>query len=664
MLPEWYADDMIPTGPLFTMLYEICDIASKYIPTSETRGARGEMPEPLELNLDTAGTKKLKLTYPNSWASLLKKDYGEEYSAEYIVAFQGTKTTDVSMLQYNFRQSPVLTIVGSTPVIIPEGYYDYMSGLLPCMDDMTIWTAVPPTFITGHSLGGAAATLYAQSKAAWGDDSNTKLVTFGAAPTWYVGTGPEEGGSIHATKIKCVVPPGEPSYVMEDWCSFDGVTSVTDMVRRRKARRLDGIDSELLEGMGYDMDELSMLPSAWAQYKEFAGSASGACDEAIKESIRFYHKFDPIPSIAMWKGQYAHSVDWAVAVMDKYDTSCVANDAHNGCAVSTATAKDDVTADDIGMDGSNPTAVVDYLCTKFQISSATWPQKCSGHYTSYMSMLNPFPCGQILFMEKWKEFSDGNILGIDTSDFLEGNAYSINELSTATFGGDKGYFCLHNPDGSPYCMNFYDIANTLFKEFETFSTSAADWFATVDAYVLPSVVDMWFQFGMLFSFSYVHSTYPNYPLCVGSWADADPSDPDLGSIPAPLSDSSTMKPVKFGWKSIDFTAYKAKDDAVDACGDAQINLMEQFCSRGYYFESPSCEYCMMDNCLTMLSTFPKECCNADLEPETPDDLSVHCSGMGGFGAKMPASGPASAPRGKPPPSYSYAPKFSYAPRGK
>jgi len=49
---------------------------------------------------------------------------------------------------------------------------------------------------------------------------------------------------------------------------------------------------------------------------------STPCKQANPDSVRFFHKFDPIPSIGMWHGHFAHSVEHAVMVWDEYSTDC------------------------------------------------------------------------------------------------------------------------------------------------------------------------------------------------------------------------------------------------------------------------------------------------------------------------------------------------------
>merc|ERR1711998_464520 len=129
-------------------------------------------------------TYEFALKQGNSWASYLTKEVVSGYP-EYVVAFQGTKASDHTMIQYNVQQAPVFTYIGTSPAIVPEGYFAYMSSLVDCMtwmidqaqysgwdiypDTSSIFTSadMQPKFITGHSLGGAAATLFAKADAAW-----------------------------------------------------------------------------------------------------------------------------------------------------------------------------------------------------------------------------------------------------------------------------------------------------------------------------------------------------------------------------------------------------------------------------------------------------------------------------------------------------------------
>jgi hypothetical protein len=658
-IKEWLFDEEDEQyGNLATVIGMMCKQAvlgfiedeggnTDYMPTLKV-----EVPEDDGGSIEMAD---VPLVYPNSWASYLQKVSSE--GTEYIVAFQGTKATDLSMLQYNTRQTPIFTYMGDMPMIIPEGYYDYMAGLAVCMDKMISDLSVLPTFITGHSLGGAAATLYANAHMVeWGaadtlgEDafamaaaditSFPRLVTFGAAPTFYQGAGPGMEADAYGTKIKCIMQPGYGAGEMDEWCGFGGEALTELMIRRKMTgnseeeklaqRRLSyyyygadddefRVDEEYWAAEGYDVDSLFMLSSAYSTFMtsilgDGASGKSGYCALAYPQSVRFYHKFDPIPSIAMWKGNYAHSVEWAVMVYDKYDSAC--SIAAGGCPISSV-VDSSYEVDDLGFDDADPSVVDEYLCTMFGAQAATWVSSCGDAYSSYMSFLNPFPCGQILFHEHLINFMDGDYYGWDVDKYINGDDTS--ELSLGTIG--KSVFGQSNtggdiviytfPTGTPEKYNIFDLQYVLFHEFETFGKCVADWFATMDLYLVPAIVDMWYSFGAFFTFSYVHSTYGFYPLCTGKFLTA-PSGNTIGS--GLQRTAVGEEPHSFFVDSV----YEAKEFS-KSCGSKRA--VEQFCGRKLYYEE---RWCMIEG-LELCDV--EKLCNCEYEMEIREGNGVFSADM-------------------------------------
>merc|ERR1711988_875645 len=99
--------------------------------------------------------------------------------AEYVVSFQGTKFSEPSMLLYSQRKEPVFVNMSGYATVTTEGFAQYVSEIFPCMDSMLSTLGVVP-YITGHSLGGSAATLFALTL---GSPAYKEVVTFGAMPT-------------------------------------------------------------------------------------------------------------------------------------------------------------------------------------------------------------------------------------------------------------------------------------------------------------------------------------------------------------------------------------------------------------------------------------------------------------------------------------------------
>merc|ERR1719502_188821 len=143
---------------------------------------------------------------PKSWGSVLyKKPFMSKYSDEYVVSFQGTELDDPEMFGFIIAQEPVLltyesetgsgTVFPSSTawkkqIVIQEGYALYMTQVIPCIDKMVAQLdslGIVPSFITGHSLGGATATAYAEflSEGSSIMGTTTFLVTFGAPPTQF-----------------------------------------------------------------------------------------------------------------------------------------------------------------------------------------------------------------------------------------------------------------------------------------------------------------------------------------------------------------------------------------------------------------------------------------------------------------------------------------------
>jgi hypothetical protein len=451
----------------------------------------------------------LELDEANSWASYLVKDLvGYDgvtlTEPEYIVVFQGTKATDMSMVQYNLDVEPVFAFLNAnSATIMPGGYYRYMSSLLTCMDDMIaspfdgVSNSVP-TFITGHSLGGAAATLYAQSKAEWltQTDTTPRLVTFGAAPTAYVGPSPTDGIAKPLIECKATVV---------------GQTQTTGMVRRLG-------DTMSTDVMGMYCTSEGFLTASGMSFALGDRGVGAVCTEAPPLSVRFYHKFDPIPSIAVWGGQYAHSVQFPIMLADYSVDTCRGE---SSCVISSASI--DSSADDVDywsyrLRGTNPFLVTDYLCAEDSVQAAAMPTTCESGISSYATMANPWPCGQIPVMKYWQ--NHGNLL-------------------TPTFSFKN------------MVWEFEDLKHTLMVVYEDYTDCVGDWYETFSTYWDRALIEMPYSLGMMFTFTYVHSTYGLYPLCITL-------DPETGT---PVSQGNT------GGETID----------QPTCTMAQIDACYDFC---------------------------------------------------------------------------------------
>jgi hypothetical protein len=128
-------------------------------------------PEPTDPPLAT-------VPLPAAYAALLYKKPKVLSAYEFAVSFQGSKYDEPSMLFYSLKKDPVYFEYNGAKIVTTEGYALYTALTIPCIEDLVSNQDVDEvSWITGHSLGGAAATIY---KMVGGEGD---LVTFGAPPT-------------------------------------------------------------------------------------------------------------------------------------------------------------------------------------------------------------------------------------------------------------------------------------------------------------------------------------------------------------------------------------------------------------------------------------------------------------------------------------------------
>jgi hypothetical protein len=436
--------------------------------------------EPVFTYSGYGGDYEFALVQGNSWASYLKKEIIDT-EPEFVVAFQGTKAEDTTMVQYNTRLRPTFTFIGDVPTIVPEGQYAYMKSLIDCMS----WMIQPdngfsiyedasytePTFITGHSLGGAAATLFAKSNSDWVSPSDPsgqfpRLVTFGAAPNAY-------RGNFRADYIKCADTMGDS-------------LSATRR-NKRKLAKSDYYDSGGECGGSY----YTLSNRGFDDYSDDIGGIGNYCAEANQDSVRFFHIFDPVPSIGMWGGLYGHAVEHAMMLWDTPDSSCESN---VGCQISSGTLKSGKVSSDYGFGGSDPFMIKDYLCDKWGVEPKSMHTDCYDFISSYNSILNPWPCGNIVAMRVWsEEVEDSQVSKI----------------------GDAGTIDLGTDDGTHLAIDFLDLSYNIFQKFQEYVDCVEAYEATLSSFIQMSIIDAPKFMGLMFTFTWVHSTYGMYPLCTG-----------------------------------------------------------------------------------------------------------------------------------------------------
>jgi hypothetical protein len=455
---------------------------------------------------DDAKAKSIEgLPIGNAYASYLYKDFvtsgGTE--REYIASFQGTKAGQ-NMEQYN-GGGGVFAWFGSSPAIVPKNNLVYFEELFECMSTMvdvgmfvatdvgidSVYANFEPTFITGHSLGGTAATLFAKSRPYWLDPSTKdlymppgypagipapKLVTFGAAPTSYVGpTGVNIPCSTVFKSQSGARFVGSKSLSVSDMTISDIEVSKYDIIAG------DSVDYCNSEATMVDGKSVVLMSAAgWTAYSQ---TMAEPCNTAPSGSVRFFHKFDPVPSIgsiASGSSDFEHNTEYAAMVFDNPSASCDFA-ALNSCAISV----DESDAFDYGTGGEsnliNAYSIKEYMCYRHGATPMTIMTKCIDKITSYQTFLHPYPCAMLITQKLELPYEEFMAKGMD-------------------------------PDKLQIDLGYFLVA------YEDFTTCSVSWFGTVLS-SMPSAVysgdaDEVAIMALAFTFAWTHSAYALYPLCV------------------------------------------------------------------------------------------------------------------------------------------------------
>lgn len=505
----------------------------------------------------STGHGKIPLKPAHAWGSYLKKitpEDGGDYT-ETVVSFQGTKANDMGMLAFNTKNHPKAVYFDSQVHIVSEGHYAYMSSLLECFDWFMVETSTIPTFVTGHSLGGSAATLYYNGKTAWktAADSNAdsfypRLVTFGSSSNRYNGPAVTSGGS---TTIAC------------DDSAIDVTVSGVTLC--------SGGD---LTAAGFDL---------WA-----ADGISTFCFSAPKQSVRFVHKFDPVPSVLFTGLDYAHAVENTIFLWDVYDASCDSNYDASACAISSKSLDSGEDVKKLGLKGTNPEKIKEWVCSKTKATPISYATTCEQEMTSYMTILNPFPCGFVLAKSYVTSFTASQLAEgtLDHEDTEQDLIDCMGTASASEAGCLVGYKYITgsaDKDTVQFGDMEYDM-QAFYKKFfvaiDDFDTCLSDWTTTVYAHMGAAVAADPASMGMTFTFSWVHSAYPMYPLCV----DVSTTGEIVNVIPA------SMK------TEIENEMDKYEEDL--SCTYTQKTACKDFCKElpGYSWWSDCYTECLANDC--------------------------------------------------------------------
>merc|ERR1711865_920323 len=264
-----------------------------------------------------------------------------------------------------------------------------------------------------------------------------------------------------------------------------------------------------------------MTESGFNTYK--ASHKGDYCARAMKQSVGFMHKFDPFPAmITIGQGQYGHSQEFHVMMMDKYASNCDVS--HGYCSLSSskldistndfkelAKAREQITGFDVEV--SNPYLLTQYLCTKIGTEPIAWGYKCAKEFAPYMSIMNPAPCALIELVKQLSDFLGGGQLINDLLNFEPSSGDISIDKVTSAFFGEEGSVCMWGMNGKVSCYNIYNIKSSMFNSFESTTMCINDWAATSEVYIEMSIADNWQFMGAIFTTT-VHSAYGFYPLCI------------------------------------------------------------------------------------------------------------------------------------------------------
>jgi hypothetical protein len=270
--------------------------------------------------------------------------------------------------------------------------------MLYCMSVLTAGMSEP--YVTGHSLGGSAASLYADL----GVSPGGFLVTFGSSPMF-----PKTAFTTKRT------PVGKM------WISMTDLKSTTNT-----------------KGVTFSYPF-----------------------QVYPDSVRFFHKFDPISSDLLWASQWVHSASTAYLLSDY--PGC--EDAPDGMAPKTI-----------------PT-LYSFVCDDYNVTQASqaFSEWTGAMYYSYFNMMNPFPCAEVVVAET---FLMMKATWMGPPPFVP---YESLEMCADSFVGTM----------DAYFLTFLGANMMVFRDFDVEDQGdviqAALYYAN-------------------FGLSYVHSTYPFYVL--------------------------------------------------------------------------------------------------------------------------------------------------------
>jgi hypothetical protein len=186
---------------------------------------------------------------------------------------------------------------------------------------------------------------------------------------------------------------------------------------------------------------------------------------------------------------FVHNVEHNMMLWDTAKPSC--SDI-TSCAITSGALKTGKDTSDLGLEGSNPYMIKDYLCDKWDVEAKVLYTSCYDDINSYMNLFTPWPCAEIIMNRLWDE------------------EWENSQLPKI---GDNGVVTINYEDGVFAKVDFKD---TYFKKFEEYIDCVEHWDATFKTYITQGIMDLPEAGAMhmfLIGFTWIHSTYGSYPLC-------------------------------------------------------------------------------------------------------------------------------------------------------
>merc|ERR1711968_346899 len=211
--------------------------------------------------------------------------------------------------------------------------------------------------------------------------------------------------------------------------------------------------------------------------------------KAPTKSIRFFHKFDPVPSALLYKNSWEHKTEEALLLFDMPMSACY-NPETPSCAMTTGAPYNTRSyvpwsfrwETNMGVDSLH-----NFLCDSYDVKASGYllSGKKSETYFSYMNMFNPMPCAEVLVSNVYESLKTNGIqLAPMNAPFVPLENFA--ECTETYLGTVKAYYKTY-----------------LASDLEGFRGSK-DW------------EEDWLEhttFVLAWGLMYVHMTYPNYPLC-------------------------------------------------------------------------------------------------------------------------------------------------------